>query len=251
MLKSMTLAISSKNVSKARREPLTTQFTRVIRSAIMNGEFALGERLVEMSLAERYEVSRQVVRVALQALEGEGLVVSDAFCGRSVINLDQKEMEGLFLVRISLESTAAALAAYKVTTEQGRQLMQSARLLREEPRDFLQLVEWDAAIHRAVWQIADEPLLTSYLEKLIWPYIVSNAKVEIAHEDQTLLLQGQIAREGSDDPGGHGRLLRAICAQNSAAAREAMIRHFLFAEDLGYSKETVDTFAAAFPIPKV
>jgi DNA-binding GntR family transcriptional regulator len=247
----MLVETSKKNGAQHKREPLTVRFTRVIRSAIMNGEFALGERLVEMTLAERYNVSRQVVRVALQALEGEGLVVSDAFCGRSVIDLDSKEFEALFLIRISLESTAAALAAYKITQEQGRQLMENARLLREEPRDFSQLVEWDAAIHRAIWQIADEPLLTTYLEKLIWPFIVSGSRVEIAHSDQQSLLRSQIEREQSNHAGGHRPLLQAICRQDPTAAREAVIRHMLSTGTLDYSREAANAFAATFSVPNL
>jgi DNA-binding GntR family transcriptional regulator len=244
----MLMETSKNSGAQRKREPLTARFTRVLRSAIMNGEFGLGERLVEMTLAERYNVSRQVVRVALQALEGEGLVVSDAFCGRSVTDLGAKEFEAVFLIRISLECTAAALAAYKITQEQGRQLIESARLLRERPQDFSQLVEWDAAIHRAIWQIADEPLLTAHLEKLIWPFIVSGSRVEIAHSDQESLLLSQIEREQSNHPGGHGPLLQAICHQEPAAARDAVVRHMLSTGTLDYSRETANAFAATFSI---
>src|SRR5215471_7653241 len=127
----MATATIKKEPATRKREPLTTKFTRLIRSAIMSGEYALGERLVEWDLAQRYGVSRQVMRVALQTLEGEGLVVSAPFCGRSVIDLAPKQVEGLYLIRISLESTAAALAAYKISESQARRLMQDARLLYE------------------------------------------------------------------------------------------------------------------------
>ena len=40
----------------------------------MNGEYAMGERLVEADVAEKYQISRHVAREALQVLEGAGLV---------------------------------------------------------------------------------------------------------------------------------------------------------------------------------
>ncbi|MCI0622461.1 MAG: GntR family transcriptional regulator [Acidobacteria bacterium] len=237
---------SKRNTVEIGREPMVTQVTRVIRNAIMNGEYGLGERLIESAIAERYRISRHVVREALQAVEGEGLVVSDAFRGRSVINPSPKEIEGLFLIRVSLESTAAALAAYKVTPEQGRRLMQEARLLSEEPKEYSQLVEWDNAIHRTIWQIADEPNLANYLEKLIWPTLKAGVILEVAPEDQKSLVEMQIKREQADDPGGHGRLLRTICQQNSGAAREAMVSHLIASGNRPYSKETSAAITAAF-----
>ncbi len=42
------------------KEPLSTQAADLIRSAIMNGEHAMGERLVEADVAEKYQISRHV-----------------------------------------------------------------------------------------------------------------------------------------------------------------------------------------------
>lgn len=235
---------------RKKQEPIASQFTRIMRSAIMNGEHALGARLVEWDLAQRYKVSRQAVRVALQTLEGEGLVVSDPFCGRSVIDPAAKQVEGLFIIRISLESTAAALAAYRVTPTQARHLMKNARLLHEEPKTYAQNLEWDAAIHRAIWRVADEPSLTLYLEKLIWPYIVSSKKLELVHGDQRSILQMQIEREREGHRGSHRQVLQAICERNPAAARDGMILHLLSGGVVDYSKETADALAAVFPIAK-
>lgn len=45
-----------------------------LRDLILKGEFAPGERLAEVTLATRLGVSRTPVRLALAALEREGLV---------------------------------------------------------------------------------------------------------------------------------------------------------------------------------
>ena len=63
--------------SRARRRParsLTTQVTEVIRDAIIDGRFPLGEALSELKLAAAFKVSRTPVREALTALQSQGLI---------------------------------------------------------------------------------------------------------------------------------------------------------------------------------
>jgi hypothetical protein len=119
--------------------------------------------------------------------------------------------------------------------------MENARLLHEEPEQYSQMLEWDTAIHRAIWQIADEPSLTHYLEKLIWPYLVSSGKLEMAHGDQQSMLRKQIEREREGQRGSHRQVLEAICADSSSSVWRT---HGLF-------KETADALDAAFPVAKI
>ena len=230
------------------REPMTAQVVRALRSDIITGEFPPGHRLIEVSLAKRYGISRHVVREALQALEGEGLVVTDHFRGRSVIDPSPREVEGLLLMRISLESLMAALAAYKTTPEQSRMLAEKARLADKDSFDFAGLIEWDVGLHRAIWEIASEPVLNRHLEKLVWPMFESGSILELAPDSQERMVRDQWEREQTGHPAGHQAVVRAICEQNSPLAREAMIRHFLAAGTRNYSNETAAALAAAFPV---
>ncbi len=45
-----------------------------LRKLIASGELAAGERIVEIPTAERLQVSRMPVRIALRTLEQEGLL---------------------------------------------------------------------------------------------------------------------------------------------------------------------------------
>ena len=55
--------------------PLRDVVFNTLRQAIITGEFAPGERLMEIALANRLGVSRTPVREAIRKLELEGLVV--------------------------------------------------------------------------------------------------------------------------------------------------------------------------------
>jgi GntR family transcriptional regulator of vanillate catabolism len=84
-----------------------------LRQLIMDGELRAGDRLSEVRLAARLEVSRTPLRLALAQLEHEGLLepvpgggfVVRSFSGRQV--LDAIELRGL------LEGQAARLAALR------------------------------------------------------------------------------------------------------------------------------------------
>lgn len=81
-----------------------------LRSAIISGAFAAGERLNERALAEELEVSTTPLKEALRQLEAEGLIEVQSRRG-VVVRYDQAFAEEMILARASLESPLAALAA--------------------------------------------------------------------------------------------------------------------------------------------
>ena len=53
-------------------EPLYLQLKKILRTAVVNGEYAPGQQIpTEQELTVRYRVSRQTVRAALAVLEDE------------------------------------------------------------------------------------------------------------------------------------------------------------------------------------
>jgi DNA-binding GntR family transcriptional regulator len=212
-------------VSSAGREPLSTRAARLIRSGIMNGEYRLGEHLVETEIAARYDIRRHVVREALQVLEGEGLVVSDAFCGRSVFHPGPKEIEGLYLLRISLEAVAAALAAYKITPDRAENLRRIALVPADPVPDVASMLDWDVAIHKEIWSIADQPTLFKELERAIRPFMILTLEAFAARTDPSdVMTQVEVERD-EQSSSGHAGVVAAICSQDSERARRAMVAH--------------------------
>src|SRR5215469_15936020 len=81
-----------------------------IREAILEEVFQPGDRLVEVELAEKFEVSRQPVREALVALEKEGTVIISPYKGAIVKPLSVEEVEDIAELRLALISLALKLA---------------------------------------------------------------------------------------------------------------------------------------------
>jgi DNA-binding GntR family transcriptional regulator len=111
--------------------PGSEQVYQQLRDMILWGELPTQTCLVEEHLAERFGVSRTVVRDALQRLASETLVCSDPVRGLVVHEPDSPEVCDMYLVREELESLAARLAAQRITPGEIRQLHAAHDSMRE------------------------------------------------------------------------------------------------------------------------
>ena len=105
--------IEKSNLSKIERAPQTLRdiVQDRMRTAIIEGHFAPGERLVERPLCDQLGVSRTVIRETIRYLEAEGLVEVIPNRGPIVALLDWDQAEQIYDIRKQLESSAAAVCA--------------------------------------------------------------------------------------------------------------------------------------------
>ena len=89
-----------------------------LKQAIIRGEVAPGDRLVESRLADALDISRTPVREAIHKLEREGLLRKLPKGGFTVMNLSREDIEETFGIRCVLESYAARLAAQNYSEEE-------------------------------------------------------------------------------------------------------------------------------------
>lgn len=122
---------------------LQTRVLVQLRDLILKGEFAPGERLAEIPLAEKLDASRTPVRAALATLEKEGLVEPSPSGGYMMRRITSTEIEDAISVRGNLEGMAARLIA-----EQG-----VSRQLALQLKDCLR--EGDEVISKPTLQIDD------------------------------------------------------------------------------------------------
>lgn len=86
-----------------------------LRKDIVEGEIAAGSKLSETELSTNYQVSRAVIREAINRLESCHLVERKANVGARVVALSPEGLLELYQVRESLEGMAARLAAKNMT----------------------------------------------------------------------------------------------------------------------------------------
>lgn len=82
-----------------------------MRTAIIEGHFAPGDRLVERPLCEQLGVSRTVIRETIRYLEAEGLVDIIPNRGPIVATLDWPQAQQIYDIRRQLEGAAVAACA--------------------------------------------------------------------------------------------------------------------------------------------
>lgn len=87
-----------------------------LRLAIMIGQLAPGQRLVERTICEQLGVSRTVVRECIRHLESEHLVTVSAG-GSSVAVLESDEIRQIYHLRAMLESEAVRHCAEQASPE--------------------------------------------------------------------------------------------------------------------------------------
>jgi DNA-binding GntR family transcriptional regulator len=87
---------------------------RLIRRAIIEGDFEPGSRLVEQRIGEMFDLSRTPVREALRALAADGLVTIERNRGAMVSTMSETDIRDLYELRARLESLAAERAALRM-----------------------------------------------------------------------------------------------------------------------------------------
>ena len=196
----------------------------LILSAIDNGIYRPGDRLVESELAERFGVSRTPVREALQRLETQSMLKRD---GRSQIiaTLDHNPLAELYTVRAELEALAARLAARHATPEEVRVLSGMV----EEDRKILGDPQ---ALSRANRRFHHQIHLASHNRYLV-------QQLDLVHRSMALMARTTLAAKGRDavSLGEHQEIVDAITAHDGERAEQALRQHISMAYETRLKEE--------------
>ncbi len=139
-----------------------------IRLALLEGEYAPRQRLIEAELCERFDASRFQVRTALQDLAAQGLVEFQRNRGARVRDVSLSEAIEITEVRQLLEGFTAARAAENITPAQADELRQIAVEMRAavEAGELMAYSELNASLHATLRQIAKHSISKRMLEEL-------------------------------------------------------------------------------------
>lgn len=145
-----------------------TDVTRLMREAILAGEFVPHQRLVEADLSERFEVSRAAARAALLTLTSEGLVERLPNRGARVRAITVAEAVEIAEARLALEPLTARKAAERVTELDAEHLvaLRSRISVALDSGDLLLYSSLNRELDSAVQRISAHRTATEILERL-------------------------------------------------------------------------------------
>jgi DNA-binding GntR family transcriptional regulator len=149
--------------------PSNERVYRELKEAIISGQIPARSRLVELSLAAEYGVSRTPVREALKRLIAEELVAFDPPRGIVVKGIDQQEVEEVYTIREVLDGLAARLAAQRVTDVDLARLRSLMEVMERaaEHQEAQLMVQANIRFHQALIQAAGNERLASIQQSLI------------------------------------------------------------------------------------
>lgn len=131
--------------------PLYEQIYENIKAAIIYGELAPGERMVDAWFAEKLGVSRSPVREAFRKLEQDGLLINKD--GTILVyNPNTEDAIELFEIRAGLEGMAVFLATSIITEEEIEELEQSIQQVKKAlmVKDVKKVITLNTFFHESI-----------------------------------------------------------------------------------------------------
>ena len=186
-----------------------------LRQAILAGDMAPGQRLVEQELAGTLAVTRACLRTALFDLAAEGLVERIPNRGARVRAVTLDEAIAITECRMALEGLCAAKAAERITEPQAGRLRQLGDEMERSVADGepLKYSALNHELHRLIREISAQTVAAGLLERL-------NGQL-VRHRFQLALRPGRPQASLPE----HLAMISAITARRPAEAEEAARRH--------------------------
>ncbi|MEU0471569.1 GntR family transcriptional regulator [Streptomyces olivaceus] len=186
-----------------------------LRQAILRGEMAPAQRLVENELAEQFGVTRASIRAALIDLEAQGLVERIRNRGSRVRVVTVEEAVAITECRLVLEGLCAAKAAAAVDDGQVARLRDLGSAMRTavaagEPLTYSDL---NHELHARIREFSGQQTAVELLERL-------NAQL-VRHRFQLALRPGRPQQSLKE----HLAMVEAIEARDPQAAEAAVRAH--------------------------
>ena len=188
---------------------------RSLTEDIVSGKLPPGQKLEEMALAERFEVSRTPIREALRELHARGLIDLQPRKGGIVRSIGLDDLSDMLEAMVELDALCCRISAERMSAVQKKQLQmvqqQSADCVASgDEAGYLQL---NHQFHQLIGAGAQNRSLTAMLSSLrerLAPFRAAQTHVErrlsVSHDE-------------------HQAILDAIVSSNAEASYEAMRNH--------------------------
>ena len=194
---------------------LTGAVYHKLRDDIINGVYAPGTALTELTLSRELSVSRTPVREALRQLELAELVKITPNKGAVVVGISESDIRDVYEIRRSLEGLAASRAAENATDEEITSLEEIIDLTEfyVERGNAERLRAMDGRFHDEVYKMSGSKMLC---------HVLSDLHSYIGRFRGTSLTQSGRARASLSE---HRAILGALRARDAALAQELATVH--------------------------
>jgi DNA-binding GntR family transcriptional regulator len=192
-----------------------SEIAEAIRRAIVCGDLAPNERLVEQDLAKDLNTNRAMIRAAFAHLEHQRLLVREPNRGVRVRTYTAEEAVEILEARAALEGLVARCAARRIDSGGERELRGIVAEMRacHDSSDLLAYSQLNTKLHRTILEIANHETAARLLSSL--------QSQAVRYQFRTVLQPGRITRS----LGEHEAIVAAIAAHNEDDAERTMRAH--------------------------
>jgi DNA-binding GntR family transcriptional regulator len=202
-----------------------------VYDALMNdirrGTLSSGDRLVEVEIGERLEVSRTPVREALQRLTSQGMAEFAGARGLVVATLSAERVSDLYAMREVLEGAAARFAALHASDFERASLQALVKRFAEatSPGEAARV---DRQIDETIWRAARNQYLLPAIHQ-IYDYIALlgpttysvPGRIEAGARESHAIVEAIIRRDPDGAEDAARQHIRAICSLRLSQLLEA------------------------------
>lgn len=222
------------------RTNLYEQIADLLQEKIIDEHIKENQKLPsEQTLAEQFEVSRNVIREALKVLKERGLIDLKNGIGSYVtkpeasnlsniiscmVAMEDIDFKDIYDIRIILETASIEIAATKVTKEQLKYMKQLLDKLNDRSITVKERRECDFKFHIAIAEATGNTLLVIFIQTM------RNLFIDMI--EKGIFIEGGIA----DASLRHQRIYDALVQKDPRLAKNMMYEH------LAASRDNVDYF---------
>ena len=194
---------------------LTNEIADIVRERILKGEYEIGEKIKESSIATELSVSRTPIREAFKRLEEEGLLDYLPNRGCYAKGFTKRDVSDIYTVRETLENLAVTWACQRITDEEIQKLEEQCELMEfyTQKRDVSKILSMNSTFHDIIYNSSRSRFLAQVLRS--YKGYLDKARKSVYY-DETFL--DSIQEE-------HKALLEAIKARDEEKALEAIHAH--------------------------
>ena len=144
---------------------LTNEIADIVRERILKGEYQIGEKIKESSIAQELNVSRTPIREAFKMLEEEGLLDYLPNRGCYAKGFTKRDVAGIYTVREALEEIAMTWACERITDEEIDKLEEQCELMDfyTKKRDVQKILTMNSSFHDIIYNSTGSRFLAQVL----------------------------------------------------------------------------------------
>lgn len=186
-----------------------------LREALIDGIIKPGERIVERTYAEKFNVSRTPIREVLRKLEMEGFVEYIPRRGIVAKGLNEVEIEEIYAIRISLERLALSMAVTKINRVQLSKVkkVHERTVMANEINDVETVVTQMRKFDDLLFEAANMPRLQKMIAGL-QESLRSYRKISLSGDNRRHLAIAE-----------HGEILQAVINKDVDLAEKLVVEH--------------------------